>query len=118
MDATLNSTILVRGASTGLVDERIEKQYQAVMSSLTKHVGQDIALTADEADHVIDFGEITSATFMLIYSTSKISIKLNGAATGVTIGKHFAVYNGAAITSATITELDTLAATVTVVLGS
>ena len=118
MDATLNSTILVRGASTGLVDERIEKQYQAVMSSLTASVVQDISLTAAEADHTIDFGEITTATLVLIFSTSEISIKLNGAAAAVPVGKCFIAYNGAGITSASITELDSTAATATVVLGS
>ena len=118
MDATLNSTILVRGASTGLVDERIEKQYQAVMSSLTASVVQDISLTSAEADHAIDFGEITTATMMMIVSTTEISIKLNGAAAAVQVGKFFVAYNGAAITSASITETESAAATVTVVLAA
>jgi hypothetical protein len=119
MESTLNVSIKIAGAlsTTASANDRIDKALRDVLSSLTNTVVQDISLTPSETDHTVDFGELASASIMIFFSDQPLSVKLNGAAAAVTVGKTFVAYNSASLTSASLTNTVASAASVTVVLA-
>lgn len=108
MDAVLDFSLTLRGSATtgSATDERLDKSYQSLLSSLTKHVSQDLTLTAAQADKALVFGEVANAKLMYIKSDRDLSIKLNGAAAAVQIGKCFLVFGDGDISSASVTNTD------------
>ena len=119
MDAILTADIKVRGAATTETtrDVRVDKTYTGSVSGLTKPLVQDIALTASETDHAVDFGEVTTAAVVYIRSDKALSVKLNGAAAAVPLGKVIVLFDDAGITSISLTNTEAEAASVTVVLA-
>lgn len=107
MEATLSISLRLYGAATtSSVNDRINRVLNKTLSSLAKVVVQDISLTAGEADHIVDFGEITTATSIFIFADYAVSAKWNAIVTAVPSGKVIVLSDGSAITSLKLSNLD------------
>jgi len=113
MEATLSISLRLYGAATtSSVNDRVNRVVNKTLSGITKAVVQDVSLTAAEADHVVDFGEITSATAIFIFADYAVSAKWNAIVTAVSSGKIVVLADGSAITALKLTNLDTTHANV------
>ena len=118
MESVLSLALKLRGASstTSTTNESLDKTYAQTIESLTETVIQDVTIAAT-ATLTVDFGSITNAKLMVIFSDRNLQLNMEGLGL-VQVGKFFASYGDSDISSAVIKNLDgSNAATVKIVLA-
>lgn len=88
-----------RNTATGNV---VADGYAVADQGYDKQEGQFLSLVNGTVDQVISLGLVSTATLVMLISSQPITVKLNGAATGLLLTN--LVLTGAAVTSMTISN--------------